>query len=114
MASPNNIIEHSNLSDKVYNILLDRIITRKIKPGEKLIEEELAESLGISRTPIREALNRLFRDELMNLDCFVAYAPRNDTFSARHCEPKAWQSQTLKFLSINLAPCGRTFDTDEH
>jgi len=50
----------------------------------------------------------------MNSRNELTYAPRNDTLSARHCEPKAKQSQTLKFLSINLTPCGRTFDADEH
>ncbi len=101
MARANKIIEHSNLSDKVYNILLDRIITRKIKPGEKLIEEELAENLGISRTPIREVLNRLFRDGLIEL------IPRKGGYikklTVRDVEEVYEIREVLENLAIRLA-----------
>jgi DNA-binding GntR family transcriptional regulator len=39
--------------------LLDAIQSGKLKPGMRLREVELSEWLGISRTPVREALNRL-------------------------------------------------------
>jgi DNA-binding GntR family transcriptional regulator len=96
-----NIIEHSNLSDKVYNILLDRIITQKIKPGGKLIEEDLAKNLGISRTPIREALNRLFRDDLIEL------IPRKGGYirklTARDVEEVYEIREVLENLAVRLA-----------
>ena len=60
-------IERPNLSDEVYNILSDRIISTKLQAGARLIEDELAQDLGISRTPIREALNRLAQDGLIEL-----------------------------------------------
>ena len=63
----NQNINRQNLTDEVYNILADRIVNRKLKPGARLIEDELAEDLGISRTPIREALNRLAQDGLVEL-----------------------------------------------
>ncbi|MBQ3390731.1 MAG: GntR family transcriptional regulator [Firmicutes bacterium] len=43
----------------MYEILLDGIITFKITPGTKLIEYQLAEQFGISRSPIREAILQL-------------------------------------------------------
>jgi len=47
------------LSQRAYNELLDRLLKRKIPVGSVLQERRLAESLDISRTPVRDALNRL-------------------------------------------------------
>lgn len=48
--------------EKVYNELKQAIINNELAPGEALNERRLADSLGISRTPIREALQWLERD----------------------------------------------------
>jgi DNA-binding GntR family transcriptional regulator len=45
--------------DRLYEAVKDMAITYRLKPGERLNEGELAKSLGASRTPLREALNRL-------------------------------------------------------
>src|SRR5690348_13796755 len=58
-------LDTSNLWDQTYNILKDRIIHRQFAPNQKLIIPELAETLGISRTPIRDALTRLEMDGLV-------------------------------------------------
>jgi DNA-binding GntR family transcriptional regulator len=47
------------LVDQVYDALLDAIYTGQLQPGEKLNDAELATWLGVSRTPIRQALQRL-------------------------------------------------------
>lgn len=47
------------LSQKVYHLLKTEIVKGFLKPGEKLLEEKIAEQLGVSRTPIREALKQL-------------------------------------------------------
>lgn len=60
-------ITPSNLSDKAYSILAKEILDGKLQPGVKLVESELAENFGISRTPLREALNRLAQDGLLEL-----------------------------------------------
>jgi len=44
---------------RAYNHLESAILTGKLKPRERLVEKDLAERLGMSRTPIREALRRL-------------------------------------------------------
>jgi GntR family transcriptional regulator, rspAB operon transcriptional repressor len=44
---------------QVYEVLRERILTVQLKPGESINERWLADWLGVSRTPIREAINRL-------------------------------------------------------
>lgn len=52
-------------AEDTYKILHDRILNGTLKPGQKLREVELAESLGVSRTPVREAFHRLKSDGLL-------------------------------------------------
>jgi DNA-binding GntR family transcriptional regulator len=47
------------LRQAVYDVLVEMIITRELQPGEHLVENELAAQLGVSRQPVREALQRL-------------------------------------------------------
>jgi len=47
------------LSQKIYRVLKTEIIKGTIKPGTKLLEGKIAEQMGVSRTPIREALREL-------------------------------------------------------
>lgn len=49
----------SSLSSKIFNILRDNILEGKYVHDEKLIEVKLAQELGVSRTPVREALKQL-------------------------------------------------------
>ena len=53
------------LADQTYDIIYNSIINGEIKPGEKLVEAQLAEMLQVSRTPIREALKRLRATDLV-------------------------------------------------
>ena len=54
-----NTNEYLPLRDVVFNTLRDAILTGKLVPGERLMENQLAEKLGVSRTPVREALRML-------------------------------------------------------
>ena len=54
-----------SLTSKIFNILRDDILNEKYKEGEKLIEAKLAEELGVSRTPVREALKQLELDGIV-------------------------------------------------
>lgn len=55
------------LRDEAYKTLKSAIIEGDISPGERLIENKLAKGLGISRTPIREALRRLEQEKIIVL-----------------------------------------------
>jgi DNA-binding GntR family transcriptional regulator len=52
-------INRSCMREEVYNTLLSWILEGELRPGEKLLDKELAENMGVSRTPVREALRRL-------------------------------------------------------
>ena len=51
--------EYLPLRDVVFNTLRQAILRGEFKPGERLMEIQLANKLGVSRTPIREAIRKL-------------------------------------------------------
>jgi len=53
------IINSPSKSGKIYNIIIEEIVTGKMFPGQRLTERELTEKYGVSKTPIREALHKL-------------------------------------------------------
>lgn len=62
MKEPNfqvNMNEYLPLRDVVFNTLRQAILKGELKPGERLMEIQLANKLGVSRTPIREAIRKL-------------------------------------------------------
>jgi DNA-binding GntR family transcriptional regulator len=56
------------LGDQVYQTLRANVRNGKIRPGQALQEVQLAAQLGVSRTPVREALTRLASDGLVSAD----------------------------------------------
>jgi DNA-binding GntR family transcriptional regulator len=61
----------------VYGALREAIVTTELEPGRQISENELAERLGVSRTPVREAVARLRDDQL------VEVVPQLGTFVSR-------------------------------
>lgn len=55
------------LGNIAYEQLKEKILRNEYEPGEKIMEQELEQALGVSRTPIREALRRLAADGLVNI-----------------------------------------------
>ncbi|MEU3985421.1 GntR family transcriptional regulator [Streptomyces sp. NPDC026672] len=53
------LVRPEPMRDRVYDALLELISTRSLLPGQRLVETELASRLGVSRQPVREALQRL-------------------------------------------------------
>jgi DNA-binding GntR family transcriptional regulator len=53
------------LADQAYRALLEDILTLRLEPGQVLAEDELRQRLGLGRTPIREALQRLDAERLV-------------------------------------------------
>ena len=71
-----NLSDHRPLGDIVYEVLRDAIIKQVLKPGERLMETELAEEMDVSRTPIREAMRKL------ELEGYVVMVPRKGAYVA--------------------------------
>lgn len=61
------MIREQSQAQKAYETLKEYIITQKLKPGSPIVENELAENLEMSRTPIREAIRRLQADGLVEI-----------------------------------------------
>lgn len=60
--------KEDSLADKAYTIVKNAIIRNHLKPNVVLTEEQLASDLGISRTPVREALRRLEYEKLVRFN----------------------------------------------
>lgn len=56
-----------NLSDQVATYLSEKIIRLKLEPGERILEQKIADELGISRSPIREAIRILEKSGLVEI-----------------------------------------------
>jgi DNA-binding GntR family transcriptional regulator len=70
-------LEIRSVVDQVHEELLQRIVAGELPPGSRLRQEALAEELGVSRTPLREALARLVSEGL------VDFAPNRGATVAR-------------------------------
>ena len=62
-----NMDDFLPLRDVVFNTLRKEILTGELKPGERLMEIHLANRLGVSRTPIREAIRKLELEGLVTM-----------------------------------------------
>lgn len=54
------------LTENAYNYILEQILDGQIKPGERIREDVIAEQMGTSRTPVREAVNQLCQNGFIN------------------------------------------------
>ena len=54
------------LNEQIYEVLRDEILAQKISFGEKLVNKDLQNKFGVSSTPIRDAINRLYMDGLVD------------------------------------------------
>ena len=97
------------LRDVVFNTLRKAILTGQLKPGERLMEVHLADRLGVSRTPIREAIRKL------ELEGLVIMIPRRGAEVARITEKSLKDvlevRRALDMLSVELA-CDRITEED--
>lgn len=67
MKPPNLFRRRLSLGDQIYDQMRERIVTLEWEPGRMLYENELSERLGVSRTPVREAIRRLADEELVDV-----------------------------------------------
>ena len=58
-------VDRETLKSKVSRVLREAIQTGQLKPGQRLVEEEISQQLGVSRVPVREAIANLEQDGLV-------------------------------------------------
>lgn len=71
------IIEYTDLSQPIYEKLKEMILNNELKPGEKILQEKISRQLGVSRTPLIKALQKLEYEYL------VESIPRRGMFVKR-------------------------------
>ena len=54
-----------SIAESVYDYIVELILTQQIKPGERIPEADVGQKLGVSRTPVREAIRRLESEGLV-------------------------------------------------
>jgi len=80
------------LSDQVYGRIREAIVSLELEPGQMIYENELAASLGVSRTPVREAIRSLMNEELLEV------LPQRGTRVAYISERKVLEAQAVRLL----------------
>lgn len=102
-------LEKTSVSDEVHTTLVGLIVDGTLKPGEKVRDKELADRLGVSRTPVREALKRLEDAGLVEASAGrwtrVSEVDRDE---AEKLYPIVW---SLESLAVSFAE-GRVRDED--
>ncbi len=95
------------LRDRAYGALLDAIVRGELAPGQALHDVELAARLGLSRTPVREAVARLVDEGLVETkaNAYTRVAPLDDA-TAREA---AVVTQSLQGLAARLAAADGRF-----
>jgi DNA-binding GntR family transcriptional regulator len=85
-------VKPQTLEEQVYDAVRESIITGELRPGDFLVEAQLSADMGISKTPVREALIRLARDGLVEQELHrrsrVARPTAEDVRQA--CELRRW------------------------
>lgn len=76
------------LGEYVYDQIKDMILTRKIKPGEKIQEQQIEQELGVSRTPVREAVRKLQNEGIIEL------------YPNRHAEVATFDEEAIQQLGM--------------
>ncbi len=97
------------LSEQAYQQIRRMIVRLDLAPGDVLREDDLREQLGIGRTPIREALQRLAREH------FITVIPRRGMFvSGIEVEELSMLFETRTVLEPYAARLAAARGTDEH
>jgi len=94
-------VDRCSMSDQAYQILKESIFSDRFGPGQKLNLPAIAKQMGVSRTPLKEALSRLASDGLVEI------MPRRGTFvttpSRRDIEESFDVRRILEVYAIGLA-----------
>lgn len=92
-----NLTENRALHQDVEAYVLELIRSGEAPPGDRISEAEIARRLGISRTPVREAMARLLRDGIL------AHAPRRGVFVPQHSAAQIEEVASLRAVLEGFA-----------
>lgn len=98
----------SSSTQRIVDAIVEAIVERRLMPGTKLAEEQLGQLFDVSRTVVRQALNRLSRDRLVTLE------PARGAFVAQPGIDEArqvFEARQLIEAAIVRALCARITDT---
>ena len=99
-------VQRQSLEASVYEAVREGIISGELRPGDPLVEAQLSADLGISKTPVREALIRLARDGLVVQELHrrsrVATPTVEDVRQA--CEVRRWVEGEIAAQAARDAP----------
>jgi DNA-binding GntR family transcriptional regulator len=90
-------LDYEDLSVKVYRVLKEMILKGELKSGQKLQQEQIAEQLGVSRTPLLTAFSKLEREMLIEIK------PRRGAF-VRHFSKR--ELMDIYDIRLRLEPLG--------
>ncbi len=100
-AGSDALIQQSLLGKQVYDLLWQRIVSHQLQPGDKLSDLRLSQELGVSRTPVREALHQLAQEGIVRAESrrgfYVAH------FSSEDVREVYEVRAALEVLAVRLA-----------
>jgi DNA-binding GntR family transcriptional regulator len=92
------------LRDQIYQLVLDRLLRGELPPGSRVVESELATQMGVSRTPLREALFRLEQEGFLQADLARGFTVVPLTArEVREIYPIIWTLECLALTTIGQA-----------
>lgn len=84
------LVEVPSVQEKVYRTLRDDIVTLRMRPGMAISTQEIADRLGVSRTPVREAFLRLHNERLLDME------PQKKTVVSRIDLKRVYQERFIR------------------
>jgi DNA-binding GntR family transcriptional regulator len=90
-------VPHKSLREAARSAIRQAILRGDLKPGQRLVESDIAEQMGISRAPVREALRQLETEGL------VVSEPHRGAFVAELSAADMWEIYTLRAAIERLA-----------
>lgn len=109
MAAPSLEISNKTLAAQVQERIREAILNRTLKPGERIDQNKLADSLNVSLVPVREALKSLEAEGLISI------VPRRGAFvtevSMEHLDDLYWARQIIEGEAVyHAVPCLKEAD----
>lgn len=91
-------VQVSSVQEMVYRTLRDKIVSMELKPGTIISTQEIADSMSVSRTPVREAFIRLQREDLLDV------TPQRSTVVSKINMDRVYQERFIReALEIEVA-----------